>query len=95
MERKYTPGRSGRHHNTPQAGRGRGGRCRSEYQPNKQQFRPQEMKFSPYGQAGSKSPMTFDTVKEHILNTIQRTYRHGKDVVDSLSDMEEIDLRNF
>ena len=53
------------------------------------------MKFSPYGQTGSKSPMTFDTVKEHILNTIQRTYRHRKDVVDSLRDMEEIDLTNF
>jgi len=47
------------------------------------------MKFSPYGQIGNnKSPMTFDTVKEHILNTIQKTYKHGKDVVDSLRDME-------
>ena len=49
------------------------------------------MKFAP--QTVGKSPShTYDTVKDHILQYIQRTYKHGFDTAESLRALKLVDL---
>ena len=52
------------------------------------------MKFTPNGQIKGNTH-TFASVKEHIVQHIQKTYDKGKDVADSLDNMEKIDLTTF
>ena len=87
---------------TPYQGRGRSGRGRG-FQSGRGRGKPRaegttkpikegEMKFTPYGSWGGKTTVTYDTVKDSILQFIQRTYRDPEDVVNSLQDMEKVDL---
>ena len=49
-----------------------------------------ELKFYPH-QMGRQQGVTYDTVKDHILQTIQKTNNLGKEVATSLRDVQEID----
>ena len=51
-----------------------------------------ELKFTPYGSNYGKPTATYDTVKDSILQFIQKTFRNGEDIVVSLRDEEKIDL---
>ena len=76
-------GRGGRYNsNVPGRGRGRG-RGSQAGEANKT-TKEGDMKFTPYGTWGGKVTVTFDTVKDHILQVIQKTYKHAEDVVTSL-----------
>jgi hypothetical protein len=84
-------GRGGRYNsNGPGRGRGRG-RGNQAGEANKT-AKEGDMKFTPYGTWGGKVTVTFDTVKDHILQVIQKTYKHAEDVVTSLRAMEKVDL---
>ncbi len=50
-----------------------------------------EMKFLPHSTRAQQSN-TYDVVKDHILDLIQKTYKNPKDVVKSLRDLEMVDL---
>ena len=94
MGRDNFQGRGGRGNQGQSGGRGRGGNKKQETKPNKPTYKTSEMKFSPYGAAHGKSPTTFETVKDHIINTIQKSYKHGQDIADSLINMEEMDMED-
>ena len=36
--------------------------------------------------------MTFDTVKDHIVHMVQKSYKHGQDVAKSLRDEQKLDV---
>ena len=36
--------------------------------------------------------MTYDTIKDHIVQYVQRTYKHGHDIAKSLRTLKKIDL---
>ena len=57
---------------TFQAGRGHG---RSKPAEGSKTTKESDIKFTPYGTWGGKTTMTFDTVKDHILQVIQKTYK--------------------
>ena len=67
---------------TPGRGRGRG-RQNSESKEGSR-VKEAEIKFNPYGSYGGKVHATYDTVKDHILQQIQKSYKYGEDVVTSL-----------
>ena len=92
MGRDNNPGRGGRGNNPQQGGRGGRGKGKHESKHNKPQYKQEELKFSPYGQSYGKHSATFDTVLEYIVNTIQKTYKHGQDIGESLLNMEKVDL---
>ena len=68
-------------------GRGRGGNNGKGKNTNKKV----EVKFYPHGSNGGQT-YSYSTVKEEIVNLIQRTYSHGLDVATSLKNMEVIDV---
>ena len=45
----------------------------------------QEMKFTPY-YVGKQQGATFDTVRDHLLLQMQKTFKDGKDIVQALRD---------
>ena len=51
-----------------------------------------EMKFTPHGIGRDKQTVTFDTVKDHIVQTVQKNYKHGQDIAKSLRDEQKINL---
>ena len=74
------------------AGRGRGGRTGNRFRGKSRDGRnskstkkpaQQEMKFGPQGQ-GSVRYHTYQTVKDHVLEYIQQTYKSTEDVLISL-----------
>ena len=50
-----------------------------------------EVKFYPHT-SGQQHTVTFDTVKDRIIQQVQKTYRHGVDVAESLRNEEKKDL---
>ena len=46
-----------------------------------------ELKFIPYD-SGKHNGLTYDTVMEHIMQTIQKTYKYGIDIVEVHQDQE-------
>jgi hypothetical protein len=50
------------------------------------------MKFVPHGIGKERQTVTYQTVKEYIIQLVQKTYKNGKDVADSLRKMEKIDM---
>ena len=80
-------------------GRGyRGGRGRGRSTGRRQQGRgtpPKkqlEMKFFPHGIGRETQTVTYDTVKEHIVQFVQKTYKNGQDIAVSLRDLKVKDL---
>jgi hypothetical protein len=51
-----------------------------------------EMKFVPHGIGKERQTVTYQRVKEYIIQLVQKTYKNGKDVADSLRKMEKIDM---
>ena len=52
-----------------------------------------EMKFTPHGIGRDKQTVTFDTVKDHIIQAVQKSYKHGQDIAKSLRDEKMMDVR--
>jgi hypothetical protein len=52
------------------------------------------MKFTPHGIGRDKQTVTYDTVKDHIIQTVQRNYKHGLDVAKSLRNEAITDLKD-
>jgi Tfp pilus assembly PilM family ATPase len=50
------------------------------------------MKFVPHGIGKERQTVTYQMVKEYIIQLVQKTYKNGKDVADSLRKMEKIDM---
>ena len=51
------------------------------------------MKYLPHA-TGKQQSATYDVVTEDILQLIQKEYKDGADVADSLRNMEELDFRS-
>ena len=95
MDRRNIFGRGGSKNTPQQGGRGGRGRGRTDSKPYKPPHKQEEIKFSPYGGGSGKIPATFVTVKNSIIGTIQKTFKHGQDMVDTIRNMEKIDLTRF
>ena len=73
-----------------QSGRGRGrsrygGRGRGRFNANsKKTTTTREMKFYPHTVGSQQQSVTYDTVKDHIVQYVQKTYKHGIDIAESL-----------
>ena len=50
------------------------------------------MKFNPYGAWSGKKTATYETVKQHLIEYVQRNYKYGQDVAISLREMAKIDM---
>ena len=50
-----------------------------------------ELKFAPQG-SGKTTTATYNTVKEAIVNHIQKNYKNGQDVAKSIKQMRKLDL---
>ena len=75
-----------------QGGRGRGrGRYHSDR--NKSSgTKSAEMKFYMHGSGKQQQLMTYTTVKDHIVQFVQKTYKNGQDVAISLRNLQKMDL---
>ena len=50
------------------------------------------MKFFPHGIGRDRQTVTYDTVKDHIVQYVQKTYNQGQDIAISLRDLAIKDL---
>jgi hypothetical protein len=51
------------------------------------------MKFIPHGIGKEvRQTATYQTVKDYIIQLVQKSFRNGKDVADSIRKMERIDM---
>ena len=50
------------------------------------------MKFFPHGIGRERQTVTYETVKEHIVQYVQKTYKCGQDIAVSLRDLQMKDL---
>ena len=90
MGRDFSRG-GGRGRSSRNQGRGRGRFPR--YQSNKSYNTKQpEMKFYPHGMGREQQTVTYDTVKDHIIQHVQKTYKNGHDIATSLRDLTKLDL---
>jgi hypothetical protein len=51
------------------------------------------MKFEPHGIGKERQTVTHQTVKDNIIQLVQKSFRNGRDVADSLRKMEKIDIK--
>ena len=51
-----------------------------------------EMKFLPHTIGTNKLTATYETVKTHIEQYVQKTYKHGQDIAELLRELEKKDL---
>jgi hypothetical protein len=50
------------------------------------------MKFVPHGIGKDRQTVTYQAVKDSIVQLVQKSFRNGKDIEDSLRKMEKIDM---
>jgi hypothetical protein len=50
------------------------------------------MKFVPHGIGKDRLTITYQRVKDYIIQLVQKSLRNGKDVADSLRKVEKIDM---
>jgi hypothetical protein len=50
------------------------------------------MKFVPHGIGKDRQTVTYQTVKDYIIQLVQKSFRNGKDVADSFRKMEKINM---
>ena len=50
------------------------------------------MKFHPHTTGANKLTATYETVKTHIEQYVQKTYKHGQDIAESLRELRRKDL---
>ena len=72
-------------------GRGRGRFSGASRRPTRD---PKEIKFYPHG-SGAQQSITFDTVKDHIVQQVQKNYKNGIDIAESLEDETMKDLSSM
>ena len=54
------------------------------------------MKFTPHVAGSKKKVATYDTVKDYVLNYIQRSYKHGVDVVKEIEEtLDTVDVNDI
>jgi hypothetical protein len=51
-----------------------------------------KLNFVPHGIGKVRQTVTYQTVKDYIIQLVQKSFRNGKDVADSLRKMEKIDM---
>ena len=71
-------------------GRGRNNNNQGRGFQNNNNTKKQEIKFFPH-QTGRQQSVTFDTVKDHILQNIQKNYELGQEIATTLRNMTKID----
>jgi hypothetical protein len=50
------------------------------------------MKFFPHGIGRDRQAVSYDTVKDHIVQYVQKTYRNGQDAAVSIRNLEVMDM---
>ncbi len=50
------------------------------------------MKFFPHGIGRDRQAVSYDTVKDHIVQYVQKTYRNGQDAAVSIRNLVIMDL---
>ena len=76
-------------------GRGHGGRGRGRGKSSGRRdtnTKTAEMKFLPHTTGANKLIATYETVKTHIEQYVQKTYKHGQDIAESLRELKKKDL---
>ena len=80
-------------------GRGRGGPRRRQQGRvfpksgfSKDKDKPREMKFQTHGVGRQQQSTSYSTVKDYIIQYIQRTYDNGEDVCKALKSLTEVDF---
>ena len=66
---------------------GRGGRGRgnsSDAKPRNNAAKTPEYKFYPHGYGREKQTLSYDSVKDHIIQEVQKTMKNGKDIAETL-----------
>ena len=78
--------------NTNGRGHGRSNRTRSNNKNNYNKGKQEnEIKFVPF-YAGKQQAVTYETVRDTIIQKIQKEYYHGIDIVQSTRDNNYIDM---
>ena len=75
-----------------QRGRGTGGRAGGRGGRSSKGQTTLELKFAPHTQGTSKYA-TYATVKEAVMQQVQKTFKGGNDIAHCLKDLKEIDLK--
>ena len=65
--------------------RPRSGRSKNNSQATKKVDDKEKMKFTPY-YTGKQQGATYDTVKDHVIKQVQRTYKFGNDIAMALEN---------
>ena len=76
-------------------GRGHGGQGRGRGRSSARRdtnTKPAEMKFLPHTTGTNKLTATYETAKTHIKQYVQKMYKHGQDIAESLRELQEKDL---
>ena len=55
-------------------------------------MKPAEMKFLPHTTGTNKLMATYEMVKMHIEKYVQKTYKYGQDIAESLRELQKKDL---
>ena len=61
--------------------------------PTNQNAQVKEMKFTPHGQ-GKPQAATYASVKDAIIQYIQKTFKGGNDIAISIDQMKVVDLKS-
>jgi hypothetical protein len=92
MGRDYNEGGRGRQGRGYRGGRGRGRfQGRRNWSTSASSKQP-EMKFFPHGIGRERQTVTYDTVKDHIVQYVQKTYKNGQDAAVSIRDLKKKEL---
>jgi hypothetical protein len=96
MGREISYCAGGRGHDGSQGqGQGSQGRGSRDNKPNTYTAsrKAPEMKFIPHGIGKEvQQTATYQTVKDYIIQLVQKSFRNGKDVADSIRKMERINM---
>jgi hypothetical protein len=97
MGRDYVRGGRGREGRGYRGGRGYGrlsGRFQGKrhWNSTSSSTKQPEMKFYPHGIGRDRQAVSYDTVKDHILQYVQKTYRNGQDAAVSIRNLVVMDL---
>jgi hypothetical protein len=74
-----------------QSGQGRGSQD-NKPKSNTGSSKPLEMKPIPHRIGKERQTVTYQTVKDYIIHLVQKSFRNGKDVADSLRKIEMINM---
>ena len=95
MGRDYTRGGRGRDGRAQRSGRGFGrSQGRRSWSTPTSSKQP-EMTFYPHGIGRERQAVSYDTVKDHIVSQVQKTYKNGQDAAVSIRSLVKKDLTPF